>query len=56
MFAIGLTGMDLSASQRYFDIELINIVTTKNASGSRVKVKTKIPLVQCTSEHWRGVS
>ena len=36
MFAIGITGMDLSSNQRYFDISL-NHKTTINSASGRVK-------------------
>jgi hypothetical protein len=55
MFAIGLTGMDFSASKRYFDVELINRLTEKNSSGS-YKVNSRVALEPCTLAHWSGVS
>lgn len=55
MFAIGLTGMDFSASKRYFDVELVSRMTEKTFSGT-TKVKNKISLEPCTLEHWSGIS
>ena len=56
MFAIGLTGINLGASQRYFDISLINRSTQKFSNGSKVKIKDYIALEPCTLAHWQGVS
>ena len=55
MFAVGLTGIDLSASQRYFDIYFAQVGKFKSSSGS-TKSKEQIPLTPCTAEHWSGVS
>ena len=55
MFAIGITGVDLSSSERYFDILLTNRTYTKNGS-SLVKDTTTIPLSPCQIKQWSGVA
>lgn len=55
MFAVGLTGIDLSVSTRYFDIYLTQRTTLKSKSGT-TKLKKLIPLQPCTEAHWAGVS
>lgn len=51
MFAIGLTGIDLSSSQRYFDISLETISVANN-----VKSTTKVSLEPCAIDQWSGIS
>ena len=53
MFAIGITGIDLSSSQRYFDISFVNRSFAKNGT-STVKTRDSIPLQPCTSDQWSG--
>lgn len=55
MFAIGLTGVDLSSSQRYFDIVLTNKTAVWNGTNT-VKTTNSIPLKPCTQEQWSGMS
>lgn len=55
MFAVGLTGINLNASKRYFDIYSAQRMTIKNSSGT-TKTKKAITLVPCTKEHWEGIS
>lgn len=55
MFAIGLTGIDLSSTERYFDIVLTNRTTIKSG-GTLVKTTTNIPLTPCTISQWSGIS
>lgn len=55
MFAVGLTGLNLSASSRYFDVSLTQRKTYKSSSGT-TKIKEPIKLVPCTEAHWSGVS
>lgn len=52
MFAIGLQGIDLSSSQRYFDISLTQIETFLNINST----STPIFLEPCTMEHWDGIN
>lgn len=51
MFAVGLTGIDLTSSKRYFDIEMKSI-----AKVNGVWSATQIPLVPCSIDHWAGVN
>ena len=44
MFAIGITGINLSATQRYFDISLTNRRTIKYANGTKLKVRDRVTL------------
>ena len=55
MFAIGITGMDLSGSQRYFDFSLQHKATF-NTGPSRIKEVQNIMLEPCTQAHWSGVN
>jgi len=55
MFAVGLSNIDLSSSQRYFDISLTNRTYTKNGTNT-IKTTTTIPLTPCTIDKWSGVS
>lgn len=55
MFAIGITGCDLSSSSRYFDILLTNKTSIKNGT-STIKSTTTIPLSPCNSSQWTGVT
>ena len=55
MFAIGITGMDLNSSQRYFDISLQHKSTVTTGSN-RVKQTQTISLEPCTQAHWSGVN
>ena len=56
MFAIGITGINLSSSTRYFDITLTNRVTEKYANGTTSKTRNSVTLEPCTLAHWQGVS
>lgn len=47
MFAVGLTGIDLASSQRYFDINFNQRTSVLTPTGT-TKVKNSIPLVPCT--------
>lgn len=51
MFAVGLAGVDLSATSKYFDIVLEDIKVINN-----VKSSTKVPLTPCTADQWSGIS
>jgi hypothetical protein len=51
MFAVGLSGVDLSSPQKYFDIEL-NVISVVN----NVKTSVKVVMSPCTLDHWSGVS
>ena len=55
MFAIGITSMDLSSSQRYFDIVLTSKSYTKNGSNT-IKKTQYIPLTPCNISQWSGIS
>ena len=53
MFAVGLTGVDLSSSQRYFDIMLNNRTYLKGQGGSgTIKTASSVPLKPCTIDQW----
>jgi hypothetical protein len=54
MFAIGITGLDLS-SQRYFDITLQNYSVAKNESGT-FKSISNVFLSPCNFSQWEGVN
>ena len=56
MFAIGITGINLAGSQRYFDISLRDRTNTKYSNGTKTSVKLSVPLEPCTLSHWEGVS
>lgn len=51
MFAVGLAGVDLSATAKYFDILLEDIKVVNN-----VKSSTKVALTPCTADQWTGIS
>jgi len=51
MFAVGITGLDLSSPLRYFDIIFQTISTTKFD-----KVVNSLTLAPCTKEQWSGIS
>lgn len=51
MFAVGLTGIDLSSAKRYFDIELEAISVVNN-----VKSTKKVALAPCTLDQWSGIT
>ncbi len=55
MFAIGINDLDLSSSQRYFDIVLNNRTIIKNGSNL-IKTYKNIPLTPCTISQWSGVT
>jgi hypothetical protein len=48
MFAVGLTGIDLSSSQRYFDLKMNQKATFTNSSG-KFKQTDAIKLEPCTA-------
>ena len=56
MFAIGLTAINLSASQRYFDITLTSRITEKHSNGTTTKIRNSVSLEPCSLSHWQGVS
>ena len=51
MFAVGLTGVDLNATTKYFDIVLEDVRVVNN-----VKTTTQVPLTPCTADQWSGTS
>jgi hypothetical protein len=51
MFAVGLSGLDLSATQKYFDIVLEDFSVVNN-----VKKSIKVALSPCTADQWTGIS
>ena len=55
MFAIGFTGIDLNADQRYFDILMVNRTNNKNGSTT-VKSNQTVPLKACSFDQWSGVT
>ena len=55
MFAIGITGIDLSSSSRYFDITFTNRTSVKNGTAT-VKTVTTIPLSPCNIGQFSGIS
>lgn len=55
MFAIGITGIDLSSSSRYFDITLTNKTSIKNGT-TKIKSTTTIPLSPCNINQFSGIS
>lgn len=55
MFAIGLSGVDLSSNQRYFDIVFVNKTSAWNGTNT-VKTTHSIPLQPCTLDQWSGVN
>jgi hypothetical protein len=55
MFAIGISNVDLSSSQRYFDIVLTNR-TTIQVNETTTKQSITIPLKPCNINQWSNVS
>ena len=55
MFAVGIQGIDLSSTQRYFDISLVHRTYTKNGSSTS-REETIVPLNPCTKDQWEGVN
>lgn len=55
MFAIGISGMNLSSSQRYFDIVMTARARIKNGT-STIKISEIIELQPCSISHWSGIT
>lgn len=55
MFAIGISGLNLSDSQRYFDISMWSKSFTKNGTGFS-KDEKLVSLKPCTIDQWRGAN
>jgi hypothetical protein len=55
MIAIGITGIDLSSTERYFDIVMNNRTNVKNGSKT-IKTTKNIPLSPCNISQWSGVT
>jgi hypothetical protein len=55
MFAIGITGLNLASSIRYFDIILQNISVILNGS-STIKKTSNIQLTPCTLDQWSNIT
>ena len=47
MFAVGIAGLDLSSSQRYFDITLEELIVINNS-----KTSIKVALTPCKLSQW----
>ena len=53
-FAVGYDGNQYPLSASIYGFEMLYISVTRLSNGSRVTNTTRVPLVQCTSEYWKG--